>query len=204
MKDGVYAAEPFGRLAGLDYGAARPFSKWRQSHLETSIRGWLAFDPPGLELATMAYDELFLRRQELNSGLAFAGADLVPVPWLAEARAAVRALAETKRKEEAGEKAGRGKGNVYAILRGGYSADNQWYGVYVGSTAKSIEARYKEHRSGRRSARGLPRYGIEPLYSLCDPLNPIFGGKQKRLEWETRLHEALAPVVPKVTGDVAF
>ena len=74
----------------------------------------------------------------------------------------------------------------------------------MGSTKKKTERRYAEHRKGVRAGRGLQKQGIEPLYSLFDFINPVPVKRDRLMEWETRLHEALAPVVPKVTGDVAF
>ncbi len=191
-----YAATCHGPLGGLDYGHAHPFETWSSRHLQTLIGGWLQRDPPCLELATLAHDELCRRRADLASGMKFAEADLQPIPWLSAARAVVR--------ECLGCRGTTGRGRVYVILRDGYTEPNGWYGAYVGSTRKSVERRYREHRTGIRSARGLPVHGIEPLYSLFAGLNPVAGGKEKLRETETRLHEALAPVVPKVTGDVAF
>ncbi len=133
----------------------------------------------------------------------FAERRLEPVPWLAAAGEAVRKAFPPDVLEA--QKTGRLGSHVYVVLRGGYSADNGWYGCYVGSTGKTPAARIKEHRvGGRTAARGLPRHGIEPLWSLFDFLNPVPKTRAGREEWETRLHEALAPVVPKVTGDVAF
>jgi len=190
-------------LSKLDYTALRPFEEWSAPLLETLAGGWLKMDPPCLELATLALEELSERRADLNIRLKFDRAELAPIPWLMDARAAVLGkLAPDARKALP---KGRKAGSVYVILRGGYMETNGWYGAYVGSTTRTVEARYKEHRSGgKRSARGLPTHGIEPLYSLFLPLNPLPAHRPSLMEWETRLHECLAPIVPKVTGDVAF
>lgn len=193
-----FAAVAHGPLKGLDYGQERPFRNWKSLHLTAAIGGWLQQNPPHLELATLALTELTDRRDDLKARLKFASANLEPIDWLEAARAIVR---ETFAGEPAST---RGRGRVYVILRHGYTEQNGTYGAYVGSTVKAVEKRYMEHRTGLRAARGLERYGIELLYSLFRPLNPVAGGKTALREMETRLHEALAPVVPKVTGDVAF
>jgi hypothetical protein len=190
-------------LDGLDYSAEHPFAAWQSKHLEVLIGGWLQLDPPCLELATLALEELTARRDDLAARMKFAAAELEPIPWLGTARLAVREGLYPEIGDPKGKR--RGRGNVYVILRGGYTGSNGWYGAYVGSTSRSIAARFQEHRAGGpRSARGLPTHGIEPLYSLFLPLNPVASSRTKLREWETRLHECLAPVVSKVTGDVAF
>ena len=194
---GTYAKFP-----GLNYGHARPFRNWKDQQLTAAIGGWLSTNPPRLELATMAYEELKRRGTDLNAGMKFAAAELQPIPWLEEARARIRETFTPEVLEQ--QKEGRLGGNVYVMLRHGYSHENGLYGAYVGSTGKSPGQRCSEHRKGIRAARGLPRYGIEPLWSLFDHINPVPKARAGREEWETRLHEALAPVIPKVTGDVAF
>lgn len=184
-------------LDGLNYAQDRPFRSWAAAHLNAALGGWLQLDPPCLELATLALEELTLRGDDLNARMKFAAVDLEPIIWLSNARKRVREYLL----EEAAKKTG--KGNVYVVLRGGYTETSGWYGAYVGSTRKTLKTRFLEHRKGVRAARGLPVHGIEPLYSLCLPLNPLPSGPGLR-EWETRLHECLAPVIPKVTGDVAF
>ncbi|MBD8878488.1 hypothetical protein [Roseibium polysiphoniae] len=190
-------------LDGLDYSSPRPFSMWKSGHLDTLIGGWLQLQPPCLELATLALEELTIRREDLQARMKFANADLEPIVWLADARRSVRDVLLPDIQETAPKSSARGK--VYVILRGGYTETNLWYGAYVGSTTRPIGKRFAEHRAGGpRSARGLPTHGIEPLYSLFAPLNPVASSRGKLREWETRLHECLAPIVPKVTGDVAF
>jgi len=186
-------------LDGLDYTAPFPFSAWKGSHLEAAIGGWLQLEPLHLELATLALNELTRRGEDLNARMKFQRAQIEPIPWLGQARHAVLSRFPASQRETSGA------GTVYAILRSGYVRENGTYGVYVGSTKKRIAQRFKEHvRGGARSARGLPRYGIEPLYSLFLPINPVPASRTKLQEWETRLHECLAPVIPKVSGDVAY
>jgi len=190
------------KFPGLNYAHPRPFRNWKDQQLTAAIGGWLSSNPPGLELATMAYEELKSRGTDLNAGMKFAAVGLEPIPWLEEAREQVRQTFTPDIMEAQME--GRLGANVYVVLRHGYSMENGIYGAYVGSTGKSPGQRCSEHRKGIRAARGLPRYGIEPLWSLFDFINPVPKARAGREEWETRLHEALAPVIPKVTGDVAF
>ncbi|MDA8870453.1 hypothetical protein N9H93_03605 [Rhizobiaceae bacterium] len=210
------AAGPWPRFPGFDYTDPRPFATWKGQLMVTCMRGWLVGDPPSLELATLALDELRQRRLEL-SGVAqteaaqavldaemrFAASPYEPIPWLSQAGVAVRRAFPPA--VLADQKKGRLGGSVYVVLRGGYTESSGLYGAYVGSTGKTPERRIAEHRAGgRTAARGLPRHGIEPLRSLFEALNPVPKARAGREEWETRLHEALAPVVPRVSGDVAF
>lgn len=202
MKHRHYAPGECKKFPGIDYLHPQPFRDWKSPILTAAIGGWLQQNPPHLELATLALHELEARGDDLNAGMKFAKADLHPIPWLVTARDAVRTVFPATLIDD--QMSGQRRANVYVMLRGGYTDQNQWYGCYVGSTKKSPTARCLEHRKGVRAGRGLPRYGIEPLWSLFDFLNPVPTAKAARMEWETRLHEALAPIVPKVTGDVAF
>ncbi len=197
-----YAVGTYAKFPGINYTHERPFRNWKDMQLTAAIGGWLSTNPPGLELATLAYEELRQRGEDLNAGMKFAAAGLEPVTWLLQAGQQVRNIFTPDVLEA--QKSGRLGANVYVVLRHGYTSDNGTYGAYVGSTGKSPGQRCAEHRKGIRSARGLPRYGIEPLWSLFDFINPVPRARNGREEWETRLHEALAPVIPKVTGDVAF
>ncbi len=202
MEHRTFKVGTFMKLAGLDYAHSRPFRNWKDAVLTAAVGGWVRMDPPSLELATLALHELELRGNDLNAAVKFAGSGLKPIPWLIEAGQAVRSAFPTQVLET--QKEGRLGSHVYVMLRGGYTETNGWYGAYVGSTGKTPQRRCAEHRKGIRAARGLPRYGIEPLWSLFDFINPVPKARAGREEWETRLHEILAQVVPKVTGDVAF
>ena len=199
-----YPAGPLTKPTLVDITAARPFEKWLVPVMNAAIGGWLSEQPPALELATLALDEIERRGNDgLKARMAFARYGLEPVPWLSAAGKAVRSAFTPE--VLTSQKEGRLGAHVYVVLRGGYTASSGHYGCYVGSTGKSVAARVKEHRAGgKRAARGLPRHGIEPLWSLFDVINPVPKARAGREEWETRLHEALAPVVAKVTGDVAF
>ncbi len=202
MRHRQYDATLHGKFPGLSYSHPRPFRNWRSSHLTTLIGGWLTSNPPCLELATLAQAELHSRGDDLSSSMKFAAAELAPIPWLDAARQAVHTAFPREVLES--EKKGRPGGSLYVVLRGGYSEMNGWYGAYVGSTRRTVEKRFREHRTSSRAGRGLIAHGIEPLYSLFDHLNPMPVARKSLMEWETRLHEVLAPVIPKVSGDVAF
>ena len=181
-------------LPGMDYTARRPFQSWSKADLLRLIETSLHFDPPRMELATLALEELTTRGKPAKARSLFAAAGLPPIDWLAEAR---QAVADAGLAPATG---GRSRGRVYVILRWGYSAGRGTWGAYVGSTRKPVETRYMQHRTGVRSARGLQRYGVEPLYSLMAGLNP-FPGRECELR-ETRLHNVLEGAVPRVSGDV--
>ena len=53
-----YEPVAHGKLEGLDYRAPRPFMNWRRPDLLEKIQEWVALNPPRLELATLAYEEL--------------------------------------------------------------------------------------------------------------------------------------------------
>ena len=197
-----FAVGQFKKFPGFNYAHPRPFRNWTDLQMTAAIGGWLSNNPPSLELATLAYDELRRRRTDLEAGMKFAEKGFEPIAWLTEAGHQVRTVFSKDVLENQME--GKLGANVYVMLRHGYLAENGWYGAYVGSTGKTPAQRCAEHRKGIRSARGLPKYGIEPLWSLFDFINPVPKSRKGREEWETRLHEALAPIVPKVTGDVAF
>ncbi|MDD9909070.1 MAG: hypothetical protein OXR62_05185 [Ahrensia sp.] len=197
-----FAVGRYAPFPGINYAHPKPFRNWTDQQMTAVIGGWLSGDPPSLELATLALAELRGRQADLAASMKFADAGYEPIPWLEEAGERVRDVFTPQ--VLAQQKSGRLGAHVYVMLRWGYSAENGLYGAYVGSTGKPVATRCAEHRKGIRSARGLPRYGVEPLWSLFDFINPVPKARAGREEWETRLHEALAPVIPKVTGDVAF
>jgi len=189
----TYLSILHGPLEGLDYGAERPFITWQRKDLNAAIEAWLALDPPRLELATLAFNELDHRGKPGKARASFKAAGLIPIGWLADARRACKGVLPAP-------EGGSLKGKVYVVLRWGYVPENGTYGAYVGSTKKTIDKRFEEHRTSEIGAKGLEKYGIEPLYSLFHGCNP-FAGKVC-LTRETLLHKALETVVPKVSGDV--
>ena len=196
-----YHAVYAGPYPGLDYRVARPFERWQAPHLLRSVQDWLSQNPPRLELASLALEELRRRgRPGLQAEMIFADSGLSPITWLEEARQALAAA--FPKTWDGWDKRGRKGGTVYAILRDGYTAQNAVYGVYVGSTKRSLEQRFMEHRQSSKSGRGLQAHGIEPLFSLSLPLRQAPMARANLRAWETRLHQALETVVPRVSGDV--
>ena len=193
----LWSAIPHGPLDGFDYSADRPFIGWHKPDMLAAIADWLAMDPPRLELATLALNEFVgrcARTAVKEAKNLFTQAELSPISWLDDARKAAREACPPKAKANS-------RGRVYVILRDGYAEQNGYYGAYVGRTTKDVEARYLQHRDPEEptAAKGLPKHGIELLYSLFAGWNPLPGLQQ--LELETRLHHALANAIPKVSGD---
>jgi hypothetical protein len=77
--------------------------------------------------------------------------------------------------------------------------DRFW--AYVGSTNKTPENRFDEHKAGVFASPIVQDLGLQVLRSLCWPWRTVPGKKQERLNWEAALHECLALTVPKVRGD---
>ena len=92
--------------------------------------------------------------------------------------------------------------SLYVILRDGFSENNGRYGIYVGETTKTVEERFEQHISGIKAGRGLPKHGIQLLYSLMWPWQKVPG--KMNLFYESALHLALAVdngSGPRVTGN---
>ena len=60
--------------------------------------------------------------------------------------------------------------SVYVILLR-FGPDD--YGLYVGSTARSPEERYLQHKAGYKDSRWPRRYGVGLLLALYKHLNPL-------------------------------
>ena len=134
-----------GRLDGLDYQAQRPFMHWQRPELLEKIQEWVALNPPRLELATLAYDELKNRgANQARGALRLFPNHLPPIPWLTAVRQEVLAALNPSTTPRA-------NGRLYVILRSGYSETNGFYGAYVGVTKHQVEDRFRQHRiaSGR-------------------------------------------------------
>jgi hypothetical protein len=144
-------------------------------------------------VATLAYNELLHRNKEKPANKKFEEANLHPIPWLESARKSLSIL------EMPGD--GRYQGHLYVILKSGFTEGSGYYGAYVGSSKLKPENRFKEHKAGIRSARGIPERGEQILRSLCWPWRTVPGAKKERKEWESALNRCLSTVVPKVHGD---
>ena len=115
-----------------------------------------------------------------------------PIPWLDKVRKKISKL-------ELPISSQNYTSSIYVILRDGYSQKNSRYGVYVGTTTKSVEERFNQHKSGFRSGRGVQKYGIQVMRSL---LPSIKIKARERLYYESALNILLSSVVPKVSGDI--
>ena len=149
------------------------------------------------ELMSYAWCEIRRRAKPPKIGRAERICDdreLTPIPWLADARKALDVLsAPTGKKHTC---------STYVILRDGYTDQNGYFGLYVGVTSKSPEARFREHTSPghRLAAKGLPEHGICLLRTLMHPFVKV--PAREKLHYETALHLALSLIVPKVSGDI--
>jgi hypothetical protein len=144
-------------------------------------------------MATLAYNELLHRNKEKTANRKFSKANLHPIPWLESARKSLSILEMPKE--------GKYQGHLYVILKSGFTKSNGFYGAYVGSSKLKPENRFKEHKAGIRSARGIPERGEQLLRSLLWPWRTVPGAKKERVEWESALNRCLSTVVPKVHGD---
>lgn len=147
------------------------------------------------ELMSYAWCELVRRNKQGKMLIAeriCEARDLLPIPWLASARNCLSYLNAPPRRNYTQ--------SVYVILRTGYESDNG-YGAYVGVTAKSPEARFREHSTPnhKRAARGLPEHAICLLTSLMHPYVRVPG--RLKLQYETATHLALQAAGVRVSGD---
>jgi hypothetical protein len=176
----------------MNWNTERPMRERMKPELETTIQDTLAADRPNLELATLCLEELRLRGKARKAEWMFERSTWQPIPWLPAALDAVKGMERPP--------AGHYAGHLYVILIDGYSARNGHYGAYVGVTGKRPETRFDQHRRGVHAARRHHRM-LQLLPSLYAPIGLVPGDKEGRRTWETKLHETLATVIPRVTGD---
>ena len=185
-----------------DLSVERPFIQQQAPFLVDAAKEGLSRQYPDLELATLAILEL--EHRESSKALKSASKIRValrekghqPIPWLMHARINLKFLKfEDKTKKNY-------TNSLYVILRDGFSENNGRYGIYVGETTKTAEERFEQHISGVKAGRGLPKHGIQLLYSLMWPWQKVPG--KMNLFYESALHLALAVnngSGPKVTGN---
>ncbi|HEY96606.1 MAG TPA: hypothetical protein G4O16_00285 [Dehalococcoidia bacterium] len=83
-----------------------------------------------------------------------------------------------------------GKHNLYIILLSGLHGKTPGYGLYIGETSKSPEARFREHTQGTRNRKGplfsriVYKYHKCLLPTLYSHLNPLSRKEAKELEGE--------------------
>jgi hypothetical protein len=185
-------------ILNVDFKKDRPFIERSNDELKLFAIDCFADEKLDLEIATLIYEELKLRKslgsRKLLSEikLNFSSVNHQPIKWLSKARLNIKKINKIDNKSK-------NLNSIYVILRNGYSKENLIYGAYVGQTSKAPEKRFIEHKSGIRSARGLKKYGLQVLRSLWP-----YGGvnSSKKLCYETKLHLNLKEVIPKVSGDV--
>ena len=158
---------------------------------------------PNIEIVTIVTDELSQRNsvrskkalKEIQSRLNEIGHE--PISWLFEARKRLSLLDFNEACNP------NHMTSIYVILRDGYTRQNGRYGLYVGQTTKTPEQRFREHKLGINSGKGLSKYGIQLVRSLMWPWQKVPGAK--RFLYESALHQALAFNTsggPVVAGDI--
>ena len=185
-------------LNNFDFTKDRPLIEQSNDALNLLSNACFTNNDLNLEIATLIYEELKLRKSSsskkmlFNLLLKFSSVNHEPIKWLKEARLIMKKIKDVDTKPQY-------TNSIYTILRDGYTNQNQKYGVYVGQTSKTVEERFIEHKSGVNSGKGIEKYGIQILRSLW-----LYGKvrRSKRLFYETKVHVKLEKVIPKVSGDI--
>lgn len=185
-----------------DLSAERPLIKQQAPFLIDAVEEGLSRKYPDIELATLAILELEYR----NSSKAMTSASQIrsmlrekkhqPISWLMQARRNLKFLKFEHKPNN------NYTNSLYVILRDGFAKCNGRYGIYVGETTKTVEERFEQHIIGIKAGKGLPKYGIQLLYSLMWPWQKVPG--KMKLFYESALHNALAfdnRSGPKVSGN---
>ena len=190
----------------IDFSLRRPFIQFSGDEILAVIKNQFLTEDVDIEIATLALDELKRRKKAKRITEAqklFRNAKFKPIPWLQSARDSLRFLEPPEKKNH--------KGYLYVILKGGFTERKGFYVPYVGVSAKRPEDRFKEHKSGIKAGRGLPKRGVQLLRSLCWPgydekgdWKTVPNGTPARYYWESALHLCLETSVPEVHGDVQF
>ena len=190
----------------IDFTLGRPFIKFSGEKILERIKTQYLTEDVDIEIATLALDELKRRKKAKRITEAqntFRKKGIEPIPWLQNARESLKFLEPPKKKNH--------KGYLYVILKDGFKERKGFYVPYVGVSAKRPEVRFKEHKSGIKAGRGLPKRGVQLLRSLCWPgynekgdWKTVPNGTPARYYWESALHLCLETSVPEVHGDVQF
>lgn len=183
----------------------RPFKSLSTNPIIVGTLEGLSNALPDLEIATIGLDELNRRRKpNAKNGIKVIESKLLgighsTIPWLFKVRHNLQHL----KKEHPPKKTY--QTTLYVILRDGYTEQNGRYGLYIGETSKTAEERFKEHKEGIRSARGLEEHGIQLLHSLMWPWQKVPRGNHYNLYYESALHFAIKinnENGPKTIGNV--
>lgn len=185
-----------------DLNVERPLIKQQTPFFIDAVEEGLSRKYPDIELATLAIMEL----EHRNSSKAKTSASKIramlrekehqPILWLMQARKNLQFLKFEHKPNN------NYTNSLYVILRDGFSEKNGRYGIYVGETTKTVEERFEQHISGIKAGKGLPKNGIQLLYSLMWPWQKVPG--KMKLFYESALHKALAldnGSGPKVSGN---
>ena len=184
-----------------DFKKDRPFISYYAPELLSIISETINSNPPDLEVATLAFEELEKFRSKNKSAVKKARQIVRKsnnnlIKWLSDARELIKDIPRSNK----------GNSTLYVILRSGYTIKHHYYGAYVGSTSKTPEQRFNQHKNGYRSARGIEKNGIQLLRSLYWKWVGISGKKENLLKAESVLNFYLNCSLKtlKVTGDIQY
>ncbi len=180
----------------LNFKRRRPLIHFEDKDLMILLESSLSPDSLNIELATLANIEIYQRKKQKDDAKKlFKKFDQEPIYWLGKARNSLFTLKKPAK--------GRYRGKLYVILRNCPPGSRSKYGVYVGSTTKKIEKRFEEHKNPHKSknlsARGMPKYAIQILYSLSWPWRSI--PYKDLLYYEYALNASLSSSIKYVWGD---
>lgn len=97
----------------------------------------------------------------------------MPASSSASTRASERAPADPAPADPAGKRAvPRGHHSVYVVYLRNPAGDGR-AGYYVGMTGLTPEARFANHKAGRRASRVVRRFGVRLVPRLYSHLNPM-------------------------------
>ena len=197
-------------LTDIDFGTSRPLKKLSSTDLSKFSLTALSRPWPAVELATLGYDEAKICAEKGGNAetvdliaAKFQKIGKAPITWLSDARKQLKSVVPRA-------KNGSGLGSVYFVLVEGFSEQNQFYGCYVGQTRTTNlgdfndnqSARIASHFKGIRASKRVKNRGLEPLWSLNFYTDGLADDTEEILDYETKIHQCLEQVIPKVLGDV--
>ena len=172
----------FGELL-IRYDAEYPFSGWDQGELLQCLEAAVSTPLVRLEIATLILQQL--RRDGKDTERAvqmMSEASAAEIRWLAGVRARISHL--VKAFQRGLERKGTNKVYFILLCNGGRSGSPVPWGLYVGKTAKKIEARLSIHLDEtRKDGSGVVnRRGWDLLYSLSSIVPRMTSSDALRLE----------------------
>ena len=169
--------------------ADQPFSSWSTGEVER--HAYEAAEKGDLESLSYCLAELSPKHRTidltawLNITEYAQKLGLRPIDWLDKAAAATRRFTPQTT----------GKHNLYIVLLSRLHRKIPGYGLYVGETSKSPEARFKEHAQAKRNRRGplfsriVNKHHQQLLPTLYHHMNPL--SRKEAKELEGKIAEAL-------------